>query len=200
MNRDKRQIRSVPAVLETRADEEGSMTISGYFAVFNSDYEIYPGYTESIAPGAFDGQTSGDVRALCNHNTSLVLGRTKAGTLALKQDERGLWGDVTINPNDRDAVNLYERVKRGDVDQCSFGFYITDEEYEARGANEDHWTIRGVELYEVSVCTFPAYEDTNVTARMKQASDIKTRKLQAFKEKMRGKLHGTESPDAPAQN
>ena len=126
MNRNERQIRSVPAAFETREDN-GDMVISGYFAVFNSDYEIWPGATESIDAHAFDGALSDDIRALIDHETRLVIGRNKSGTLSLKTDERGLWGEVSVNANDQDAVNVYERVKRGDVDQCSFGFDITDE-------------------------------------------------------------------------
>ena len=194
MNRNERQIRSVPAAFETREDN-GDMVISGYFAVFNSDYEIWPGATESIDAHAFDGALSDDIRALIDHETRLVIGRNKSGTLSLKTDERGLWGEVSVNANDQDAVNVYERVKRGDVDQCSFGFVITDEEFEERADGTVHWTIKGVKLYEVSVCTFPAYEDTSISARKKQLSDMKKRSVQAFKEKMRGKLHGSKSPD-----
>ena len=101
---------------------------------------MWPGATESIAETAFDGALSDDIRCLIDHDTRLVLGRTKAGTLSLKTDSRGLWGEVKVNPMDQDAMNLYERVKRGDVDQCSFGFDILEETFEERGA-EVHWTI-----------------------------------------------------------
>lgn len=120
MDRHIRQIRSVASEFNTREDGE-ALSIEGYFAVFNSTYNIMPGMSESVAPGAFTDTVSGDVRALINHDTGLVLGRTKAGTLTLRQDERGLWGHIDINPDDSDAMNLYARVKRHDVDQCSFG-------------------------------------------------------------------------------
>src|SRR5690606_33485190 len=103
------------------------MYIEGYWVVFNQETELWPGAFEEIAPTAFDGSLDRDVRALINHDSTLVLGRTKAGTLELRVDSHGLWGRVKINPKDTDAVNLYERVKRGDVDQCSFGFNILDE-------------------------------------------------------------------------
>ena len=115
-----RTVRSIPSEFSTREDGD-SHIIEGYFAVFNSNYEIAPGMSESIAPGAFSNTLSNDVRALINHDTTLVLGRTKANTLQLRETERGLWGRIDINPNDVDAMNLYQRVKRGDVDQCSFG-------------------------------------------------------------------------------
>lgn len=190
MERKTRQLRTVATQFENR-DDGGAPHLSGYFAVFNSNYEIAPGMSESIAPGAFSNTLSGDIRALINHDTTLVLGRTKAGTLALKEDTRGLWGDVTINPNDQDAMNLYERVKRGDVDQCSIGFWIVSEETDFREDGSIHWTIKEIELFEVSACTFPAYEATNISAREAQRDHIRARELTAWKERMKGAVkHG----------
>ena len=193
---DMRQIRAAATEFQTR-EEDGAPHISGYFAVFNSNYEIAPGMSESIAPGAFSRTLSGDIRALINHDTTLVLGRTKAGTLELREDARGLWGEITINPKDGDAMNLYERVKRGDVDQCSFGFEIVSEETDFRADGSVHWTITEVNLFEVSACTFPAYEATSISAREAQRDAIKARELDAWKTRMKGVLkNGTESPAA----
>ena len=189
MSRNNRQLRTISSEFNTR-DDGGNLSIEGYFAVFGSVYEIAPGMSESIAPGAFDNTLSGDIRALINHDTTLVLGRTKAGTLILRTDNRGLWGHIDVNPNDSDAMNLYERVKRGDVDQCSFGFDIIDEETEFREDGSVHWTIKEVELYEVSPCTFPAYEETSIAARAKERDDLLKRKNEAWKEKMLKKLKG----------
>ena len=189
-NRVAYQARSGKSKFETR-EADGEMYISGYFAVFNSEYEIWPGAVESVAETAFDGALSDDIRCLIDHETRLVLGRNKAGTLALKTDARGLWGEVRINPNDQDAVNLYERVKRGDVDQCSFGFDILDEEFEDRG-DTVKWTIKKVKLYEVSVVTFPAYEETSVSARKRQLGEIKKRNIEAWKQRTLKKLKGEE--------
>ena len=172
---------------QTREDS-GELTIEGYFAVFNSNYEIFDGASESIAPGAFDSSMSGDIRALTNHDTTLVLGRTKANTLELKTDSHGLWGRVRINPNDSEAMNTYERVKRGDVDQCSIGFMIRSQETDFREDGSIHWTITDVELFEVSVCTFPAYEETSVSARRKDAAEIRSRQLEAWKLQMKDRL------------
>jgi len=193
---EKRQLRSIPTKFETREDGENP-TIEGYFAVFNSNYEIAPGMSESIAPGAFSRTLSNDVRALINHDTTLVLGRTKANTLELREDSHGLWGKITINPNDGDAMNLYERVKRGDVDQCSFGFDLKEQDTEIRDDGAVHWTIRDLDLFEVSCCTFPAYEQTNISARSKERDEIKKRELSAWREKMKGVLKdGIKSIDA----
>lgn len=189
MDRNIMQMRSSTSEFKTRESGE-DLVIEGYFSVFNSNYTLWPGATESVDPGAFDNTLSDDIRALINHDTTLVLGRTKAGTLDLKVDSRGLWGSIKINPKDADAMNLYERVKRGDVDQCSFGFDIEDEEAEFREDGSVHWTIKRVRLYEVSCCTFPAYEDTSIAARQKQIEDIQKRKSEAWKTNMLNKLKG----------
>lgn len=189
MNRENRQMRTASTQFATR-DDNGALAIEGYFAVFNSNYDIAPGLSESIAPGAFDNTLSGDIRALINHDTTLVLGRTKANTLQLRTDAHGLWGHIDINPNDTDAMNLYNRVQRGDVDQCSFGFDIISEETDFREDGSIHWTIKEVELYEVSPCTFPAYSETTIAARTKERDEIIRRRNAAWKEKMLKKLKG----------
>lgn len=182
-----REVRPVRTEFITR-DDGDRPAIEGYFAVFNSTYEIAPGMTESIAPEAFQNTLANDVRALTNHDTTLVLGRTKAGTLTLKEDTRGLWGHIDINPNDVDAMNLYERVKRGDVDQCSFGFEIRSEDTDIRDDGSVHWTIKDVNLFEVSCCTFPAYEETNISARAAERAAIHARELNAWKETQKRRL------------
>lgn len=201
MDRTIRQMRSIASDFKTREDGE-ALTIEGYFAVFNSNYDIAQGMSESIAPGAFTDTLSGDIRALVNHDTTLVLGRTTAHTLELSQDERGLWGKIVINPKDGDAMNLYERVKRGDVNQCSFGFDITDEESTISENGDIHWTIKKVVLYEVSCCTFPAYEETNISARSADRDRIMERKAEAWRTKMKERLrnHGTETDHAEEED
>lgn len=188
-DRKERQMRSVASKFETREEGEG-LFIEGYFSVFDSNYELWPGATESVAPGAFSETLGGDIRALVDHESRLVLGRNKAGTLELREDSHGLWGRVRINPNDTDAMNLYERVKRGDVDQCSFGFDIIEEETELREDGSMHWTILRVKLYEVSVVTFPAYEATGVSARKAEYEEIQRRRAEAWKSELKKKLRG----------
>lgn len=191
-----RELRAVATQFETRQDGD-TPHISGYFAVFNSAYEIAPGMSESIAPGAFAGTLADDIRALINHDTTLVVGRTKAGTLELKEDTRGLWADIAINPNDGDAMNAYQRVQRGDVDQASFGFDIIREDTEVREDGSVHWTLQEIRLYEISICTFPAYKETNISARAAERDDLKARDLAAWKERMKEVLnHGTQSAAA----
>lgn len=178
MPRNEMQMRS----LETRYATAGDFPlIEGYFAVFGSETELWRGIFEEIAPGAFTETLGGDVRALINHDTGMVLGRTTANTLELREDEKGLFGRIHVNEKDTDAMNLYERVKRGDVTQCSFGFEILEEDSEFRDDGTAKFTVKKVRLHEVSVCTFPAYEDTGVEARSAQVENHK--KLQIAERK-----------------
>jgi len=197
MDREK-QLRQVQMITtDFSTGEDGDLFIEGYFAVFDSDYHIAPGMTESVAPGAFSNSLAGDIRALTNHDTTLVLGRTSAHTLELREDAHGLWGRITINPNDSDAMNTYERVKRGDVNGCSFGFYPVSEETDIRADGSIHWTITDVDLFEVSCCSFPAYEATNITARANERDALLTRQREAWKLRMKERLsNGNQSTDA----
>lgn len=182
-----RTLRAISDRFEAREDG-GEKIIEGYFAVYGSDYEIYPGMTESIAPGAFGASLAGDVRMLCNHDTTLVLGRTSAGTLEIREDAHGVWARAKINPHDSEAVNTHARVMRHDVNGGSIGFTIKNEEYSTRADGTDHWTITEAELFEVSVCTFPAYTETDVSARCADRDAVKKQKREAWKTEMMGRL------------
>lgn len=175
---------------ETREEQDGQKVIAGYFVVFNSETELWPGAYESISEEAFDNTLSNDIRALTNHDATLVLGRNKSGTLKLSKDSRGLWGEISINEKDTDALNLYERVRRGDVDQCSFGFNILDEETEWRDDGTVKWTLKKVDLHEVSVCTFPAYEDTGVQARHREVEQYREKQAEQWKHDITSRLKG----------
>lgn len=178
--------------VETRSDEQsGDLYLEGYFARFDDTYNVWDGVTESIAPGAFTDSINGDVRALYNHNTDVILGRTTNGTLELRQDGKGLWGRIKVNPNDTEAVNIYQRTARGDITGCSFGFEI---ESETRTVSDDgsvHYTIDKVNpLYEVSLTPFPAYEATHIEARHRDEENFKKRSLDEWKNAMKAKLKG----------
>lgn len=139
------------------------------------------GVVESIDPHAFDGALCDDIRVLIDHDTRLVLGRTAAGTAELRVDEHGLWGSVIINQEDTDAMNAYARNKRGDVTGASFGFDILDEVCERKADGTAHYTIRAVRLYEVSLCTFPAYAQTDLQARASGLTANRARATEAWK-------------------
>src|SRR5690625_3935554 len=187
-----KHIRNVDVDLQTNElrtdDEVVERVIEGYFAVFNSETELFPGAFEEIAPEAFNNTLSNDIRVLINHDTAVVLGRNESNTLELKVDSRGLWGSIKINENDNDAMNLYERVKRGDVDQCSLGFNILKEDTDYRDDGSIKWTIREIDLHEVSIVTFPAYPETSVQARMQQVENMKRRSIEKRKHDMKERL------------
>jgi HK97 family phage major capsid protein/HK97 family phage prohead protease len=148
------------ANLEVRAEGDAQV-IEGYAAVFNSLSEDLGGFREQIAPGAFKSSMDGDIRALWNHDTGQVLGRTTAGTLQLVEDKRGL--KVRIMPP-KSASGLVESVARGDVDAMSFGFTIDKDSWQ-KTATGPVRTLHGVNLKEVSIVAFPAYKATSVEAR-----------------------------------
>lgn len=185
MSRNNMQTRMFATRMKARAEPEGDMILEADFAVFGKETELFTGAYEEIEHGAFSECLQDDIRALINHDTTLVLGRTKSGTLSLEETQETLHGKIIINPNDSDAVNLYERVKRGDVDQCSFGFDILEEDTEWREDGTVKWTLKKVKLYEVSPVTFPAYEDTAVQARSKEVEKRKHEVLQQRKNKLK---------------
>lgn len=152
-------------VRELRADVDGRM-IEGYAAVFNEETDIGGMFREVIRPGAFARaiEERQDVRALWNHDPNFVLGRTKAGTLKLEEDKRGLW--ISIEPPDTQfARDHMQSIARGDVDQMSFAFIATDETWTERKGEPSLREIKDVDLFDVSSVTYPAYEGTQVGLR-----------------------------------
>lgn len=186
--------RSRPADFKLRSEGE-EMYIEGYFVVFDQPYYIDEWYEERVDRGAFEGCDMSDVRALMDHRTDMVLGRTTSNTLTLSIDDTGLFGSILVNSADIDAVNLHARVQRGDVNQASFGFDEDSVTYDDLPDGRTRRTINSIsKLYEVSVCTFPAYEGTYVTARSSDAAEQIRAEILALKKsklKRRMKHHGT---------
>jgi uncharacterized protein len=166
----------LPADLETRylhqadlhmelRDDDLRPRLVGYAAVFDVLSEDLGGFRERVRVGAFTRslREGADVRALVDHNPSEILGRVKAGTLTLRPTAKGLL--VYIDPpNTTRARDLAESIRRGDVDGMSFGFRTVADEWH----NEDGKEIRDlvdVDLFDVSVVTFPAYPQTEVGMR-----------------------------------
>jgi HK97 family phage prohead protease len=152
--------RALSAPLEVRADGQ---TVAGYAAVFNSETDIGGMFREKIAPGAFKPSLNGDVRALWNHDSSNVIGRTKAGTLRLAEDNKGLAVEIDL-PDTQVGRDLRENMRLGNVDGMSFGFRVTKQQWDETGDIPVR-TIEEVELFEVSAVTFPAYEATEIALR-----------------------------------
>ena len=174
-------------------EENEELRIEGYFVVYDDETELWDGVYEKIDSRAFDGQLNKDIRALAGHNMEKVLGRTKNKTLTLKSDEKGLWGSILINRDDPEAFSLYQKVKRGDIDKCSFGFIPTEEECVNRSDGGNLFVVKRCDLIEVSVVAFPAYENTSINARKK---DFEKSRGEYRKKKLREKLNEVKSFDA----
>lgn len=169
-------------------DDNEELRIEGYFVVYDDETMLWDGVYEKIDRNAFEGELDKDVRALAGHDREKVLGRVKNNTLTLRSDEKGLWGSILINKDDPEAFSLYQKVKRGDIDQCSFGFIPTEEERESR-SNGELFIVKRCKLIEVSVVAFPAYENTSVSARKKAFEEEEKkksvmRKKEELKERM----------------
>jgi uncharacterized protein len=144
-------------------DSGGLMTIAGHASVFDSPYELY-GFREQVARGTFAKTLQeSDVAALWNHDSNIVLGRKRSGTLRLREDDRGLYYEVDL-PETQAARDLYTLIQRGDVYQSSFAFEIVKEswDYPKEKDSMPLRTIKEVRLYDVSPVTYPASPSTDV--------------------------------------
>lgn len=143
----------------------------GHAAVFNQETVIeswWSEWREIIAPGAFKKTIQeNDIRALFNHNPDIVLGRNKAGTLELREDEVGLY--TVIRPPDNEwGAPVVDAIRRGDITGMSIALSVIKEDvvYPEKDSNELMLrTIREAKLYDISPVTFPAYEQTDISAR-----------------------------------
>jgi hypothetical protein len=159
------EIRAFPlAELRVVGGEGEARKIRGHAAVFGSLSEDLGWFREKIEPGAFAATIPvADVRALMNHDPNYVLGRNKANTLTLAEDERGLAIEVAP-PDTQWARDLMTSMERGDINQMSFGFRVVKERTE--GTFEDPIRVlEQVDLFDVSVVTFPAYTQTTAEVR-----------------------------------
>jgi hypothetical protein len=146
-------------------DEGNKPKIRGHAAVFNKLSEPMFGFREQIAPGTFAKTIKkDDIRALFNHDPNYVLGRNKAKTLTLTEDDKGLY--IEIDPPDTSwARDLQESIKRNDINQMSFGFIVEKDEWLQEKGKESIRTLQEVKLFDVSPVTFPAYPQTSVKVR-----------------------------------
>jgi HK97 family phage prohead protease len=167
-----RELRTVAGALEARTSGKAAGALEGYAALFNTEAVIGNYFRETIARGAFaEAIGRDDVRALFNHDANFVLGRNKAGTLALREDNAGLRYRVTP-PDTQFARDLVESVRRGDISQSSFAFAVELERWPAIGRDEQPLRIiQRAKLFDVSPVTYPAYEQTSVSARVDDGED-----------------------------
>lgn len=168
-----KECRVLSQPIELRVVDGEPSRIVGYASKFNSETVIAGLFREVIAPGAFaDAAPRDDVRGLFNHDPNFVFGRTKAGTLTLREDETGLQYDAQP-PDTTWARDLLTSIKRGDISGSSFSFTVDvkDEDWEYPKGDLPLRTIKRVSrLYDVSAVTYPAYESATVSARAEEAA------------------------------
>lgn len=173
---DKKELERRIYSFEIRAEEsERGKIITGRPIVYNSRTDMGY-YDEEIVPGALDNTDLTDVRFLVNHDTSRIpLARSRRNTpnstMQLWTDAEGMMIRVLLDTeNNTEARNLYSAVERGDITGMSFMFGVDDEEWQGLESERPLRLIRSLStVVEVSACTFPAYEDTEIQARSKEA-------------------------------
>ena len=174
--------------IEVRAEDDGSITVSGYAAVFNQETVIGGEWREQISPGAFrDAIGRDDVVFLINH-AGLPLARTRSGTLQLAEDDHGLHIDAFLDASDPYVRSIVPKMKRGDLDKMSFAFVPTRQSWDDE-QDMPVRTIQEAELYDVSIVTTPAYSGTEIGLRSLEAHRKTNRKSQAPRRlRMRARL------------
>lgn len=187
MNKRIKEIRYIPAMsLEVRNSSDDVMAIKGYVVKFNDRSQLlYDEWYERVAKGAFaKSLEQNTIKALWNHNSDIVLGSTKSRTLQLVEDDIGLRFELEL-PNSSQAKDIYESIKRGDVDGVSFGFYVRE--------NGDKWeylkeediyerTLLDIDLIEISPTPFPAYPTSEVGKRSLEAHNLKSKEERVLEE------------------
>lgn len=181
MKKEIRRISLDPSSFEVRADDDKEPEIEGYAALFDKETRIGDWFREVIAKGAFKRAISEkhDVRALINHDPNMLLARTKAGTLELFEDKKGL--KVRFQPSDTSySRDLITNMRAGNIDQMSFAFVVKRSTWTEEGGDLDLRTIEDLDLYDVSVVTYPQYEET--LADLRSAESIAEERAEKIKQ------------------
>lgn len=154
------------------SEDEKKLKIAGYASIFNELSEDLGGFREKVDIGAFRKTIkNSDIKALINHDVNKILGRNISKTLILEEDDKGLKMEI-YPPNTTYANNLLESMRRSDIDQCSFQFHVPPggDKWDDTNKNKIIRTLKEVELFDVSVVTFPAYLKTS--ADIRSAGDV----------------------------
>lgn len=196
-NTERRAI-SFPVTLEKRDAEGESRKISGYAAVFEQKTKIGTWYEEQIARGAFDECDFSRCVLNFNHDDNNLLGRVSSGTLKLEIDEKGLRFECEL-PDTTTANDILTLIRRGDIEGCSFAFVVRESSWEWLSdedpAQLDQRTIMKIsEVFDVSVVTHPAYEQTSVDARSAEAA------REQHREELRQEEEEKEKAEAESQS
>jgi uncharacterized protein len=176
--------------LDVRAKKK-RLVLSGHAAVFGEPSEPFPWGRQLIAPGAFSGSLrQDDVRCLWNHNSNIVLGRTRSGTLELAEDVMGLAFELRVPDTQLVRDMVVAPIERGDVQGCSFACDVLEKRWHTRGGI-DYQTLTAVRLIEISPVTFPAFPQTDVSLNARTheglaALDLRRRRLELLEFELNG--------------
>lgn len=177
--------KEIRAMETIKATDDEKMIVEGYALRFNTLSNDLGGFVETISPEALKEADLSDVRCLIDHDSSKVLGRTTSETLELKVDDEGLYFRAQL-PDTTYAKDLYENIRLGNINQCSFGFILDEngDEFEKREDGLFKRTLRKIKsLFDVSVVTYPAYNDTQVAPALRSIEQIKEQELADIKAK-----------------
>jgi uncharacterized protein len=164
---NQREIRSIPAAeFRVSTNSDGSKTVGGFAILYNSQSVDLGGFKEIVAPGAVTRTLQENPSILClrDHRTELLLGRTSAGTLTLDDQPTGLNFTVKL-PATSAGNDLAESLARGDIDGCSFGFTVRNDVWNDTADGTILRTLLDLDLYEISITSFPAYTSTTAALR-----------------------------------
>lgn len=177
--------------IEIREDDDGNRTLSGYAVKWEKKSQVlgfFLKFREQFKKGAFaDSLQKDDQRFLWSHDVSKVLGRTKNNTLRLEEDETGLRFEIDL-PKTSLGDDTYESIKRGDVDGVSFGFRMEDDEIEEPDDDLPLRTVKKAKLLEVSAVAFPAYPDSEVSARGYDIMKDHAEEMEEYREQQKAKI------------
>ena len=175
---------AVHSTVRRNSQGETSRLLVGHAAVFNSESVDFGGWKETIRKGAFKRaiKEKQDVRALLNHDSNFVLGRTKNGTLRLKEDAVGLYVEIDV-PDTQIGRDLLKSIDRGDIDQMSFAFRVGEDDWKEKKDSDGKLVflreLKEIEtLYDVSPVTFPAYQQTDIALNRNSRSQLRRLRLE----------------------
>jgi HK97 family phage prohead protease len=166
--------REVRATETIKAVDNEKMIVEGYALRFNTLSNDLGGFVETISPEALKDADLSDVRCLIDHDSSKVLGRTTSETLSLNIDDEGLYFRCKL-PDTSYSRDLYENIRLGNINQCSFGFVLDEDgdTFEKRDDGLFKRTLNRIRsLFDVSIVTYPAYNDTDVSPALRSIEAI----------------------------
>lgn len=170
--------RYLPTEIEVRAKGDGKSVIEGYAYKFDARSQNLGGFRETILVGA-GAESAGkdDVRALINHEASLILGRSASGTLRIAEDSTGLHYEIDADERQTYVRDLMISLERGDVTQSSFGFTALEDDWSLDETDTPLRSVRKLALFDVSPVTYPAYlaSESKVSQRALRAAESLTR-------------------------